>query len=168
MSDENTPQIPAEHPQLRSYSLKNQKKTGDFDLKKLTTGELLQLRDEIDGLLPPMSLKSLNVEQEVIMQFHRLKALQTEVANEDGVPTNQRAQVANSVAKVLNEIVRIRNELYNGEQCRLMEAALAKALRSQPEAFQSAFFEAYGKTLEQMATVTELIEAEVKEVLPNA
>lgn len=142
--------------QLKDYGqLKKPPKSAQKDLKSLNTGELLALRDEIDALLPPLSLKTLNAEQELLLQYLRVKELQTEVAGDDGTPTNQKAQVANSVANTLREITRLRNEIYNGEQFRLMEAALARALRSLPAETQQVFYTAYKKAAEDMATVAQ-------------
>lgn len=119
----------------------------------MSLDELLALRSEIDTLLPTVSLKDFNAQEEVLLQYHRIKALQAEVAVDQDTPTNQKAQVANTVARLLSDIIGMRNELYNTEQCRLMEAALAKALRGQTEDFRTAFFEAYKKTAEEMANV---------------
>lgn len=138
-------------PELKNYSLKVQMDSSKIILNAMNIAELLALRGEIDALLPSTNLKDFNAQEEVMLQYQRIKALQLEVSQDNNTPTNQKAQVANTLAKLLNDIVGMRNELYNTEQARLMEAALAKALRGQPEEFQAAFFAVYQKTAEEMA-----------------
>lgn len=139
---------------LKDYSLGNFAKDRGIPLDSMDLLELLALRDEIDAKLPKTTLKDVNVEQEVLLQYIRVKELQSHVAQDRSVPTNQRAQVSNTVAKCLSEIVRMRSEVYNTEQFRLMEAALAKALKTLPEAAQTVFYGAYQKIAEEMADVT--------------
>jgi hypothetical protein len=136
---------------LKPYSLGNTQKRPDLDLEAMDVSELLALRDKIDAKLPSTSLKDINVEQEVLLQYYRVKDLQEKAADAPDVPTNQRAQVANSVANTLKEIVKMREKVYNAEQFRKMEAALAKVLRTQPKEVQDAFFAAYEKSATEMA-----------------
>lgn len=137
---------------LRRFSIKALAEGGKLDLDRLSLAELYALRDEIDVKLPPTNLRDLNMEQELVMQYHRTKALQEETNQADDVPTNQRAQVANTVANTLQRVVDMQGKVYNAEQFRKMEAALARALRTLPIEAQNVFFEAYEKTIEEMAS----------------
>lgn len=137
---------------LKSYSLGNLAKNKGLSLDSMNLDELMALRDEIDAKLPKLTLKDINVEQEVLLQYNRSKLLQSEVAQAADIPANQRVSVANGVARLLNDIVKMQGEVYNAEQFRLMEAALAKALKSMPEDAQRAFYDAYQKTAEEMAS----------------
>lgn len=136
---------------LKPFSLSNAMKEAVLDIESMEIGELLALRDKIDAKLPSTSLRDIDVEQEVLLQYYRVKALQDKTATADDVPTNQRAQVANTVANTLKEIVKMRSEVYNTEQFRKMEAALAKALRTMPEEAQNVFYETYEKVAQEMA-----------------
>lgn len=136
---------------LKPYSLANAEKKGEMDLDSLKVSELLALRDKIDAKLPATSLKDLDVEKEVLLQYVRVRELQEATTVALDVPTNQRAQVANAVANTLKEIVKMREKVYNSEQFRKMEASLAKALRTLPEEAQKVFYEAYERAAEEMA-----------------
>lgn len=153
---EKAPETPAEHPAIKDYSLRKQQKRSTTDLKALNVSELLSLRDEIDVLLPPISLKSFNLVEQVLINFHKARELLGEVQNDESIPTNQKAQVLNTVASSLKEISKMRNEVYGQEQNRLMEAALNKALKLLPKEAQDVFFEAYRKIPDEMAVALPL------------
>lgn len=155
MSEENGLQGPQETGGLKRYSLGNLSKSKDLDLDSMNLDDLLALRDEIDAKLPKTSIKDIDLEKELVLQYMRGKELQATIAQDEGVPANQRAQIANSVRTSLNELVKLQQAIYGAEQGRRMEAALAKALRTLPEEAQHVFFDAYQKTAEQMATVQE-------------
>ena len=137
--------------ELKDYSLVPAKKLDKTDLKALTTSELLALRDQIDMLLPKTSIKDFNLEQELILQFYAVKELMSEIATDDGTPTNQKAQVMNTAKGLLADLTKLQGTIYNAEQFRLMESALAKALKSVDKVAQDAFFHNYGKAAEDMA-----------------
>lgn len=140
---------------LKPYSLKKDPISGENDLKSMSLRELLHLRDQIDTLLPATDLKSLNLVQLTLLDYYKARELLVEIQNDTMTPVNQKAQVMNTVRNTLAEITRMRNEVYNGEQFRMMEAALAKALKKLPKEAQDMFFEAYGKLAEDMAVVGE-------------
>jgi hypothetical protein len=124
-----------------------------IDLDKMDLATLLQLRSDIDKRLPATNLRDFNVEEATLIHYHTLQSLQGDIQGDDSVPANQRAQVANSISAALRDIIKMRNEIYNAEQFRRMEAALAKALRGVAPELREAFFAIYGKTAEEMANV---------------
>jgi hypothetical protein len=140
---------------LKRYSLGNIAKEKKLDLDSMKLDELLALRDEIDAKLPSTAIKDLDLSQELVFQFLRGKQLQTTIAQDENVPANQRAQIANSVRAALTELVKLQQSMYGTEQCRRIEAALAKALRTLPEEAQRVFYDAYQREAEQMATIVE-------------
>lgn len=137
---------------LKRFSLKNSGMAEKLNLASMPQVEILRLRDECNALLPPTSIKDLDMAKELAEQFHRVKILQQEAAEDDDTPTNQRAQVANTVASTLKALVNLQAEAYNVEQFRKMEAALVRALRTLPKPQQDEFFKAYGKAAEEMAS----------------
>lgn len=147
-------QLPPKKPTLRPGGLKNDDSKPKNDLNSMTELELLQLRDEIDEKLPALALKDFNLEEELLLQYRKAKALQTLVMDDNGTPTNQKAQVANSISKLLADITRMRNEIYNGEQARLLEAAVAKSLSLMTKEAQAKFFEVYQRNAEELARGT--------------
>jgi hypothetical protein len=140
---------------LKRFSLKTVGDHEEIDLDSLEIGELLDLRSKIDAKLPPLTIKDLNLEEELMLQFIRAKDLQSNIAKASDIPTNQKAQVANSVRATLSEIVKMQSELYSAEQFKRMEACLAKVLKTLPTEAQNAFFEAYGRAANELAGVPE-------------
>lgn len=136
---------------LKDLSLKPGPKPSALDLKSMNMSELLALRDQIDSFLPSTSIKDFDLERELIHQFYKAKELQTNAATDVGTPTNQRAQVANTVAKLLSDLISLQTQIYNAEQFRRMEAALGKTLKAMPKETQEAFFGLYEKTAQEMA-----------------
>lgn len=157
MSEESPSENEAKPSGLKRYSLGNLAKEKNLDLDSMDLEELLALRDEVAAKLPVSALKDIDLEQELVLQFQRNKRLQTEVAQADDVPTNQRAQVSNSVRSGLMELIKLQQAVYNAEQCRKMEAALAKALRTLPEEAQRVFYDAYQREADKLATVREVL-----------
>jgi hypothetical protein len=138
-------------PGLKKYTLKEKPEKALPELDGLGIDQLLQLRDDIDARLPATNLRDFNLEQATLLHYLSLRELQKGVNTADDVPTNQKAQVANSISAALKEITKMRNEIYNAEQFRLMEGALAKALKDMPADFVERFFALYGKKAEEMA-----------------
>lgn len=136
---------------LKRFSFKNSAMGQTLDLASMSQVEILRLRDECNALLPPTSIKDLDMAKELAEQFHRVKILQQEASEDTDTPTNQRAQVANTVASTLKALVNLQAEAYNVEQFRKMEAALVRVLRTLPKPQQDEFFQAYGRAAEEMA-----------------
>ena len=120
--------------------------TGD-SLDLLSESELLDLRAKIDEKLPPRTLKSVNMEQELVMQLILAQKLQRETLedNEDEAPTpaNQKAQVINSVASTMQMLAKLQIELYDSERLKRIEQILIASLEMMPSEAQEAFLERY-------------------------
>ena len=112
-------------------------------LDGLTHQELRALREVIDRKLPDNSLDELNLEKELVSQYHKTKLLMDEVLHDDDTPANQRAQVANSVVSTLAQLVKLQEDLRRDETLKLMETCLMDKLKSMPSDFKDAFFEDY-------------------------
>ena len=114
-------------------------------LDQLDIEGLLKLRDEINTRLPPVALADLNLEGEIVMQYHRAKALMAKVLEQADTPANQKAQVANSCASVLDQLIKMQARLYDAERVKAMEMALIKSLKTLPTETQVLFFDTYEK-----------------------
>ena len=112
-----------------------------------TVAELVRFRDEIGRALPPLQLSLLNLEQEVLLQYHTLRELQGEVLGDGEVPVNQRAQVANSVAATLRTLGDQQIELYNSERFKDIENLLVRTLDKLPEDLAAEFLTGYEELL---------------------
>lgn len=113
----------------------------------LSVAELIRFRDEITKALPPIELSKINLEEEVLMQFHALRELQNTVMEDEEVPVNQRAQVANTVGATLKTLGDQQIALYSSERFKQIENALIRQLDKLPEELAAAFLDDYAKVL---------------------
>lgn len=105
--------------------------------------QLRELRDQIDAKLPADSLKSLNLETELVTQYQRVLNLQDKVLRDSDVPANQRAQVAGAVGSALQQLIKMQEDLQLQVTLRRMEEALVESLQTLPEEARDAYFIAY-------------------------
>lgn len=121
-----------------------------FRLQELEPEQLLDLYEEVRRHLPPIQLAKMNVEEELLTQFHKVKKLQTEVINDDGFPPNQKAQVANTVGSCLERITKMQEEIYDSERFKRIESLMVRMLRKVPKEVAEEFitdYETAGLTL---------------------
>lgn len=112
-------------------------------LAELDTAGLLDLRGRIDAHLPALKLTDLNLETEIVLQYQRAKALLGRVIADTKIPTNQKAQVANSCMAILEQLVKMQGKLYSAERFKAIEQCLIKALKTLPREAQEKFFVDY-------------------------
>lgn len=112
-------------------------------LRELEPGDIDTLWDMLQELRPTQSLADLNLEHELLDQYDRVKKLQTEVLQDDEVPVNQRAQVANTVATTLQQLVKMQTDYYNAERFKAIEALVLKAIKTLPKEVAEKFVEDY-------------------------
>jgi hypothetical protein len=120
-------------------------------LSGLNIHELLALRAEIDAYLPEKAMKDMNLEEELMMQYHQTKALLAEVIVDTGTPTNQKAQVINTCNNILAEITKSQTVLYNSQRLKVMEQALINALNGVDPVISDKFFALYSAELEKVS-----------------
>lgn len=116
--------------------------------------ELIKHRDDIDRRLPPLSLSELNLEEQMLLQYHSTRSLQSDVIAEESIPVNQRAQVANSVAASLAKLTELQETLYTTERLKAIERILIRSLRKLPEEVAEAFLVEYRAELERISGKT--------------
>ncbi len=115
------------------------------EISHLNQEELVTLYDLVSSRLPPMKLAHLNMEEELVLQLYRAKALQTKSMEDDNIPANQKAQVMNSVASVIGDLIRLQERLFNAERFKAIEAILLESLKMLPKAQAEAFIIEYAK-----------------------
>jgi hypothetical protein len=120
-----------------------------FIWKGMKVAELLYHRDQIDAFLPARRLADMNLEEEMLMQYHSVRELQTIVMQDENTPANQKAQVANSVTSSLNKLTELQGELYSSERFKAIENILIRTLNKLPEELAKSFLEDYRKVLER-------------------
>ena len=112
--------------------------------------ELIKFRDEITNHLPPLSLKDIDMEQELLLQFRALRALQNDVISDEETPVNQKAQIGNSVSSVLAKMGEMQQTLYDSERLKRIEKILVSVLDTLPQETKEAFLAAYEAELEKV------------------
>lgn len=116
-----------------------------------SVAELSRMRDEITKELPSLELSNMNLEEEMLLQYHTLRELQGLVMDDVDVPVNQRAQVANSVASTLKSLGDMQIALYSAERFKQVENALIRNLDKLPEEVAAEFLDVYAKILKKYA-----------------
>lgn len=112
-------------------------------IDSLGVEQLLQLRAQIDDLLPARALGDLDLEHELVVQFLSIKTLQSTVLQDNNTAANQKAQVANSVASTLQQLVKMQSEHFNAERFKKIEALLVKSLKLMPVEIAEKFLTEY-------------------------
>lgn len=141
----------ASSPLTGRASPKESMRTAPYNWSINTVAELIRFRDEITAALPPIELGKLNLEEEMLLQYHALRELQNDVMSDDEVPVNQRAQVANTVAATLKTLGDQQISLYTTERYKAIENLLIRHLSKQPEAFAEKFLAEYKEVLDLIA-----------------
>ena len=122
-----------------------------FRLDSMAPEQLIEVYEEVRKRLPPIQIAKMNVEEELLLQFHTVRKLQTEIIGEDGVAPNQKAQVANTVGNCLERIAKMQDEIYDSERFKRVESLLIRMLRKVPKEVAEEFlkdYEAAGLSLE--------------------
>jgi hypothetical protein len=118
-----------------------------FDLSNLNPDQLLELRMDIDQLLPVKHLKDLNLQRELVLQLLNTQRLQNEVMRDDEVPANQKGQIAGQVASILNTLGKLQIDVYSSERLKQVEGVLIGVLNTLPTEQQEEFLTVYEKAL---------------------
>ena len=121
-----------------------------FRWSALPIETLLKYFDEIRATLPSTKLVDMNMEDELLLQYQAVRALQNSIIDDDEVPANQKAQVANAVASVLSTLADLQNKTYSSERFKRIETLLVRHLSKLPEDTAAAFLEDYEKTLKAL------------------
>lgn len=118
-----------------------------FNWKSLSLEDLIRNYDEIRDNLPPIALKDLNIEEELLLQFHQLRRLQGDVLNDESLPLNQRAQVASTVAASLHKLSERQEAIWSSERFKDIENLLIRTLSQLPEDLAASFLDTYEKII---------------------
>lgn len=116
-----------------------------FDVSLLSQSELLTLRARIDERLPPMHLSEMNLENELVLQYHTVKALQTDTMEDPVVEPNKKATVSNACASALGAIIKMQTDLHNAERFKAVEGLMIRALKTLPKDVMDKFLDDYEK-----------------------
>lgn len=139
---------------LKAHTLKQEAKPVEVsavtvlmpEIEKLSESELADLRHEIDLRLQ-LDLGSLDLAEELALQFRQAKALLHDIQNAKDVAVNQKAQVYNAVRSQLSEIIRQQQLVWSTERLKKIETATVKAVNTLTEDARAIFFDVYGEYL---------------------
>ena len=135
---------------VKNFGRDEQATLPTFRWEALPVATLLRYLDEIRAALPYNSLVDMDMERELILQFQAVRELQNAIIDDESVPANQKAQVANSVASVLGSIAELQNKIYSSERFKRIETLLIRHLNKLPEDVAAAFLEDYEAVLEKL------------------
>ena len=113
------------------------------NIDDLSEGQLILLMDLVQSRLPPAQLSGMNLEEELVRQLQRAKALQARTLDDVEVPANQKAAVLNAVAGAIGSLVEMQEALYNAERFKAIEAIMIEALKVLPEDVATKFLDEY-------------------------
>lgn len=116
-------------------------------LANMQVDELIEMRRQIEDLLPVKDLKDLNLARELVLQVQALQALQQRVIQDTETPVNQVAQVANSLSSALTNLLKVQTEVYTSERLKKLENILIECLNKLPMAAQEEFLNEYERAL---------------------
>ena len=132
--------------------LREGKSTKD-PLGKLSHKELRKLRGEIDALLPNVGVSSLNLESELIEQYHKTKELMDDTLEDSECPANQKSQVCNAVVTILAQLVKIQEDLQKQQALKIMESVLIDTIKVLPDKAKTEFFSEYERLAEKAGLI---------------
>lgn len=119
-------------------------------LEGRTVEELLAMRAEIDEELGDLTLKSVSIEKELVIQLLAAQALQKDTLSDENTPANQKAQVLNAAGAALANLAKLQTEIYDSERLKKIEAILIECVQELPMDTQEQFFQMYEQRLGKM------------------
>lgn len=111
-------------------------------LAEMDVMALLELRSQINMMLPAIALKDMNLEEELVIQFQTAKAFQHEVLS-SGEEANKKAQTLNACTATLQNLIKMQSEYHTAERLKNIESRLIKALNTIPDEHLKEFFAWY-------------------------
>lgn len=139
-----TPELP---PTSRPPVERPKKQIDEIDVAACSVPELLAFRQQVTAALPARELKDINLSQELVLQILALQSMQAEVINDESIPANQKAQVANSLSAALTTLVKVQDEVFSSERFKRIERAFIETIESLPDEHKRRAFDLYSKLL---------------------
>lgn len=136
-------------PGLEDFSLQHEAPlVGAASLDTMSQAELLALHGEIEARLTHITLDTLDLPRETMVQLQKAKLLQAAASAKDAkVPVNQQAQVQNSIAAIITSLAKVQMELYTSERYKRIQAAVVRVVKELPKDKQDMFFDLLEKEL---------------------
>lgn len=112
------------------------------DLETMAPEELLDLYDRVRALLPATKLSDVNLAEELVLQFQRVKSLQAKVI-ESNSSAQQKAAVVNACGAALQHLVKLQTDLHNAERFKAIEGLMIKYMKRLPLDVATQFMDEY-------------------------
>lgn len=119
-------------------------------INTLKESEKIQLMGRIDAILPMKSLKDMDLEHELVMQFQVAKALQSDTLASEEEESHRKATTISTCASVLQQLVKMQTELHTAERFKAMESNLIKVLQDFPD-LSNKFLDEYERSLRSLS-----------------
>lgn len=114
-----------------------------FDVSLLSQSEIINLMNRCREALPPMVLAEMNLEEELVMQYRTVQALQQDTLEDNFVEPNKKATVVNACGNALAQIVKLQTELHTAERFKTIEGLMIKAIKQLPVEVMNDFLDNY-------------------------
>lgn len=114
-----------------------------INLDELTLSELMVLQDRVAMRLPSDDVGEMSLSRELVTQYQRIRALQTEAMNDKHEQLQKKASVSNSCLSALNALVRMQTELHTAERFKQVEQLMVKYIKMLPKHIADGFLTAY-------------------------
>ncbi len=111
------------------------------DVSLFNTAELLRARAQIQQHLGGFDLGTMNLAQELVLQYSMVQQLITETVNDDTIPLNQRAQAVNSGTQLLIQLGKLQTDVYNASRVQRIEGAVIATFERLGEDYKATFMQ---------------------------
>ena len=111
------------------------------DVSLFNTAELLRARAQIQQHLCGFDLGTMNLAQELVLQYSMVQQLITETVNDDTIPLNQRAQAVNSGTQLLIQLGKLQTDVYNASRVQRIEGAVIATFERLGEDYKATFMQ---------------------------
>lgn len=113
------------------------------DLDQIPVPDLIDLYEAIRNALPAHKLQDIDLAQELVLQFMKVKDLQATTHSDLRAKASEKAAVANSVATILAHLTRLQTELHTAERFKLLENNMIRQFKKLPADVVEAFLDEY-------------------------
>lgn len=114
-----------------------------FDVSLLSQSEIMNLMNRCREALPAMVLAEMNLEEELIVQYRTVQALQHDTLEDNFVEPNKKASVVNACGSALSQIVKLQTDLHTAERFKTIEGLMIKAIKKLPHDVLEEFLDEY-------------------------
>ncbi len=117
-------------------------------LEDIPVADLIDLYEGIKSALPAHKLQDIDLAQELVLQFMRVKELQSDTLSSSRSKGSDKTSAANAVATMLAHLTRLQTELHTAERYKALETIMIRQFKKLPADVVEEFINEY----EQLGT----------------